>query len=443
MILPEVLVIILQYLYNERPGTFSACLRVCQDWHKLALPIAWKDIYLHDLEAQQFVDNVTSKSNLEFVHSVTANIAKPVNVAQKLRMIVALGQRLQDMPKLISFSCTTSFPGSWQESLGTDSDLSTAPCTTADGRRELIFVLRNLPDTVQYLELSGYNFEHRYRLNAQHHICSAIARVLPQLKGLRLDDMRLCPKLFQTVQKHCPILESISINDRTRVTRCDCETNEKSDRRDLDDTIDDVLDAARSVVDAGYLPLLRDFVIVGFVYWGDQKVVTFQNLYKADIINKTLTSYPCAVEGNWRVSWWMRYEDPKTSKAIDLVANPFDLQDLVEGPTWVEYENKVRLPAALQLQRHHPRKDPLAWYAGSMAAAYEFKINDRPVTKLFYWEERVQRPLLHVKTSNGLIVPKVILRETPLEEIHLDPDSEEGQKPKELWWIHRAFGWAQ
>jgi len=442
MILPEVLVIILQHLYNERPDTFSACLRVCQDWHKLALPIAWKDIYLRDLEVQQFVDNVTSESNLEFVRSVTTDIMKPVNVARKLQMLVALSQRLQNMPRLISFSCKISFPGCRSESYIPDSD---RPTTGADGRQELISVLQNLPKTVQYLEISDYYLDDEYPLHAERHVCTAIAQVLPQLKGLRLNDMRVCPKLFQAVQKHCPILESISINNRFRLTRCDCETMEKRQGKSLDDTIDDVLDAARSVVDAGYLPSLREFLIVGFVYYGDSSVVTFQNLYKADIINKSVTSYPCAVASAWQDSWWMRYKESKTSREVDLVANAFEHQDLVEGPTWVEYGNGARLPKALQLQPHYPRKDPLprAWYTGAIARADEFKNNDKPATKLFYWEERVQRPLLHVQTSDDLRVPRVILRETPLEEMHLDPNSDDGQKPKELEWIFLCFGWAQ
>jgi len=445
MILPDVLVIILQYLYNERRDTFSACLRVCKDWHELALPIAWKDVYLHGLEAQQFVDNVTSKSNLELIQSVTADIFKPGNVVQKLGIIAALGQRLQDMPRLISFSCTTGFPGSRQESLvANDSDRLTTPCRTDDGRRELLFVLQILPKTVQHLELSGYYFDHLYSLHAQRHICTAVARVLPQLKGLRLHDMRICPQLFQAIQRRCPLLESITINNKFRLTRCDCETDERTQEKGLDDTIDDVLAAARMVVDAGYLPRLREFVIVGFVYWGAPEVTTFQNLYKADIMNKSVTSYPCAqVHGGWQYDWWMRYKDTKTDSEVDLVAKANEFENLVEGQLWIEYESGVRLPRALQLQNCHPRIGSLSWYSGALDKADGFKNAEKPATKLFYWEERVQRSLLHVRTNSGLVVPKVILRETPLEEMQLDPDSEEGQKPKELWWIHRVFGWAQ
>lgn len=443
MILPDVLVIILQYLYNERRDTFSACLRVCKDWHELALPIAWKDIYLHDTKVQQFVDDITSKSNLAFIQSVTADIAEPVNVAQKLEMLATLGQQLQNMPKLVSFSCKISFPGSRQESWMTCAEQSKFSCTTDDGRRELLFVLQTLPETVQYLELSGYYLDHIYPLHAERHICTAVAQVLPQLKSLRLDDMRVCPKLFQAIQRHCHLLESITINNRFRMTRCDCEIDEEIQEKGIDDTIDDVLAAARVVVDAGYFPRLHEFVIVGFVYWGTQEVTTFQNLYKADILNKSVTSYPCAVTHGWQYTWWMRNEDLRTGKEIDLVARAAEFQNLVEGQPWAEYEDGVRLPKALRRQPHHPLKDPLAWYAGAVVAADEFKNAEKPATKLFYWEERLHRSLLHVQTTSGLRVPKVIRRETPFEEMHLDPNSEEGQKPKELWWIHRVFGWSQ
>jgi len=126
-----------------------------------------------------------------------------------------------------------------------------------------------------------------------------------------------------------------------------------------------------------------------------------------------------------------------------LVALAIQLQDLVEDPPWVEYESRVRLPSNIPRQPHHARQDRFRWYAVAVAEADKFRNEDKPATKLFYWEDKLGRTLLHVETTDGLYVPKVIHRQTPSEEVHLDPAAEEGREAKELWWVDGLFGWTQ
>lgn len=431
MILPDVLLIILEHLYNDERKTFSICMRVCKDWHQLARPISWKDVYLCDYNIENFANNVKSEANLDRIRSITARSIKPIYVLGRLSILSSLCQRMQHMPALVSFSCTCSFIGARCESTGAQ-------------REKLASILQSLPSTLQHLELNGYYMEHDYPLLAEDHFCLLIAKLMPQLRSLRLENMRLCSKFFEAVKSQCPSLNSISINNRFQMTRCDCGTDEATQRITFDDTIEEVLGAARALLNQGYLPSIERFVVVGCVYLDKPDVATFQNLYKADVVANTVTSYPCAqTHPGWQYTWWMRFMNHNTGAEVDLDATAAELQEFVEDSYWIQYNNGVRLPQDLQLQPHHPSQNRLAWYNNAITQAEEFRNQEGPVTKLFYWEDRVRRSLLHVQTSNGLLVPKVIRRETPVEEMYLDPNSEEGQKPKELHWIHRCFGWAQ
>lgn len=129
------------------------------------------------------------------------------------------------------------------------------------------------------------------------------------------------------------------------MTRCNCETEEKTLRKGCDDTIDDVLDVVRAMLERGYLPSIKKFVLVGFVYSHEPDHITFQNLYKADTVERLVTSYPCALKHDgWQYEWWMRFKANKIDSAIDLVAKAAELQDLVEGAVWDDYENRSACP---------------------------------------------------------------------------------------------------
>lgn len=137
-------------------------------------------MYLRDDAIRAFVDNAASEPSLSCIRSVTVKSMVPQCIMTRLKTLLGLIEKTQLMSGLISFSCACSFIGYRSES--------------SDQRRKLLaLTLQSLPSTVQHLELSGYYMEHLFPLRPDDRSCLLIARILPQLRSLRLDDMRVCP----------------------------------------------------------------------------------------------------------------------------------------------------------------------------------------------------------------------------------------------------------
>ena len=55
-----------------------------------------------------------------------------------------------------------------------------------------------------------------------------------------------------------------------------------------------------------------------------------------------------------------------------------------------------------------------------------------PNARLWYWEDRLGRPLLDVRIDHATIFPPLLRRELPLEEKQLDPNSDLARKLESL-----------
>ena len=426
--LPEVVLFILQHLYNQDRNTFLICMRVCNQWHDLALPILWKNIFLRgptrpnrdDESALHHFIKVTATadaSRLPSIRSLTALTRLPNNQFRIAELFRSFCATTLSMKNLESFSLTITL----NAHLPNHGDVAKA--------------LQSFPTSLKCLEIIRRSKPSELELMDKHIAFQALAELLPQLKSLSLDGTRVCPGLFKAIATPCELLSHISITHKHDLSRCECEADRSTWRADPEgrlneNTIEDILEAAKGVIENGYLPRVENFTIVGFVHENDRMPSTFQNLYKADIVKGTVTSYPCADDFG-SVGRWMRYLDPRTKVEVDLIAPMRSLMDLVSDTSWVGYNNNSRLPAEIKASSYLTREGDSGWYVAALAEAQRFRDANKPSSELHYWEDKTQRSLLQIHTSDELVVPRVIERERPIEEKQLDPDSEEGREPKQ------------
>lgn len=418
--LPEFVLLLLQYLYSSERQDFLSCMRVCKSWHDLAVPLLWTNIALTDQQSpshgclRAFVDiAVSGKGQRSQVRSLTASRPRRNNlVIQGLREIYELIRHTSLFPNLRSFS---------YHFIASAAILQRAQIAGAFNHSSI---------SLKSFELSGDFTDSGFACIRKCVFYSALAQfayVLPQLHHIRLNGFRVCPGFFEAMTQTCPELLDISIVMTRDFCRCSCEVDKHAfdqlgtPARLVDNTIDDILKAAKKVVDQGRLPKIKKFTIIGRLHKTIAQPSTFQNLYKADILRCMLTSYPTANGNLPDELMWMRYKSQECSEVTDLFAAPSDLVELVEETGWVTYNNHARLHKDIHAPSYLRQQPILKWYAQAVSAG---EVRRAQPAELFFWEDRVGRPLLHVQTSQELIVPQVIEREHPSEELFMEPGSD-------------------
>lgn len=256
--------------------------------------------------------------------------------------------------------------------------------------------------------------------------------------------------MFTLVTEACPLLEELIIDSRTGLVP-NCRTHQPDPQSPLRYCI------SRPFVDAFHSSRIRGgdrkprIVLVG------QRLVNpreteevFSFFYTINCVEDITTVYPVAtfychrglgdagdlqwetdsqpLKGNQvEEGMWMRYSIPSSGQEVDLLdASPLwdlpesQLGSLLEGPSWVQLGHGARLPYA------HRRGHEYGWpYTTPLEALMDNAVKAReqhpPGSRLWYWEDRVGRNLLHVQTYKGHDLPECPKRERPLEELDMDP----------------------
>lgn len=375
-----------------------------------------------------FIDRPVSQTRLDRTNSVTFYMKQCWRKDRESELLKSLGDRLRAMHNLSSVSLKMTFPRrSWVE---------------PERCLALASTIRALPASVKYLELDNCSLKICEGIEEQNHICIVLAELLHQLTSLRLVGMRICQRLFREVIDICPSLKDISINSKSQIILGNCESPPSfPSSLESEYAIDDILEAAKSLVDRTLLPSIESFVIVGVTPQSRQtqkSSTKFAILHRADILRQTVTLFP--YKRDYGIMTWMRFWDLSICKEVDLFGDLWKLEDFVEDHGWIQYCNGTRLHrdskpasfltlAAFDRFASVTRATSDMFYLSAMAEADTFR-EDRPSLALYFWEERHHKQLIHVQTSNELRVPRLLERERPLEEIHLDPNSELAKIPK-------------
>ena len=193
-ILPDVAYIILQHLFMSDLQAFLGCMRTCKTWHSLATPILWRDICL---DVERLKDDCCQKlgemlqdghSSLKYVQSLTLCYRG----TNKQNEAVTLLSRFQECSDQFYHLTSLSLSVRTMQSLhdynmqllqsGSKKSLRMDPQAAVYTQ-----ILEHLPPTVRNLELVDFHAEHH-----MNSTCMTIAKVLPQLRTLRLEDCEIC-----------------------------------------------------------------------------------------------------------------------------------------------------------------------------------------------------------------------------------------------------------
>ncbi|KAK5095516.1 hypothetical protein LTR70_003440 [Exophiala xenobiotica] len=379
---PEIVLLILEVLHHDSYKTLLASLYVDKTWSQLATQVLYRDLSLCPTSTRYFT-NTAHREHLECSLSITVDIG----VDNEGYLINRLRPHLSAMHNLLSFSFLGSFDG--------DND------TESQGMVELVRLLEALPISVQYLELLV-----PYRLSSPKyhhgHLCPLLSRILPRLRGLRLESTTICRSLFESLQENCQHLKDITIQSITgNFIQHKCTDSERLLYQDYS-AINNLLAAARRSVEAGQFPAARNFNFCGYRFAGYlDNPEEFDCLYTADVLGNATTAYPVDNHYVFQGSW-MLYSDA-SQKEIEYVGNINKLSKLVEGAeNWLVATHGAHLPYFLKRKRHYQWTEQadvrvIARDTDREAGTAAARLRRR--------EKRTGRKLLQVEAKSGLRVP--------------------------------------
>lgn len=433
----EVIVLVLENLYESSGSkTFAKQLETCKQWYELGTHILWRDIYLELRQLESFL-TAMPPARCNLVHSMTVNLngwhdpdlddsttsddedrhtVESVDTISVSHALDLVSSSMGNMPNLTALSCSFQSYGMSDENLASMSQL-----------------LRKLPASIRDLELVNCLVDRPE--NEDHHICREVARLLPQLQRLQISGTPFCPRMFTEVKRECPLLKTVVIDGTEDRINQDCVTFGPQHRVFEDySMVTQLINAIRAQLQDGRFPNITRLTLLGERFDHLRPVDTLEFLYSMDILRATTTIYPLAlvVTAKYVIDdgLWMRYLNPLTNEEIDVldIAQGRALVRLVEGPIWRQWNIGLRL-LPRQRSRHHKYSSTttdIIDYCAKDLATYR---HHHPLkSRLWYWEERVGRKLVHVQTVQGTDLPACPTRECPDEELALDPASELAQQ---------------
>lgn len=198
----EIVLMILEILHGDYYKNLFASLLVDKTWNQLATQVLYKDLYL-DPDSIEYYIRPAQRRSSECTRSITAY----VRIDERDYLINRLRPHLSTAHTLLSFS----FLG----------DIETVDGSDSQGVVELAKLLEALPLSVQYLEIRV-----DYRISSpeyQHgHLCPILSKILPRLRGLRLEAIPICPCWFNNLQERCQHLENITIQSLDNKMQYNC-----------------------------------------------------------------------------------------------------------------------------------------------------------------------------------------------------------------------------
>ena len=280
---------------------------------------------------------------------------------------------------------------------------------------DVLQLLASLPSKVENLELDTKGIE--VFKEAEQHLCPQIAARIPNLRSLRLRLGRMCHEVL-TSECATTHLREIVINllfpSFTNGT-AECIAGQRQQsakvnsnlRRTLIDKMLGMKDASHSasamlVLDSSTVIELDSngkFVLDSVNIVHDRRI--FNTINRYDVLAAETLSEPVlgAVARN---NHEIRHFNNLSKLDEDISGKFTDLEEIIEGSTWIQTTKGVRLPRSCLPSRRSVAVEQPAIELNAMRAAYEKNGLQMVEEILFLNEEKAGRPLLATRRTPGL-----------------------------------------
>ena len=449
----DLLEVLFEFIADDKSlrqsGLLTSCLCVSPRWRDIGVRSLWTHISLTSAQLEAFV-SVPAPSNYILVKSLTLLIV-PVRPAvnpsceerldsgEPLRAdfyledpvemgahgnsgTKALWKSLAKLPDLLPMMVALqTFSLYVTHNVFTPADVGFW-IRYSDIKR----LLASLPAAVENLELDTEGLE-TYQ-TAEQHLCLQLAKRIPQFHSLRLRLGRMCQ---QVLAGECATFRTREIvinllfpefDNRTReCTAGECVLGDRvagSLRRALVHkmlAIEDASQRARAM-------LVLDSINPGSdPNWFSDRLHDTINRY--DVLAKEILSEPvtgCLYESKYEI----RHFNESSKLDEDISGKWADLEELIEGNTWIQTTHGVRLPRSCLPRRWRVAvEQPILELNGIRTA-----IGKMGIKPYYMWryEDEAGRPLLATRRTPGLGEVKVLQREeVDGERWDIPGDSEE------------------
>lgn len=402
----DVVVVLLQHLFNTDKPTFLTCLRTCSSWYDIGIQQLWRDIVVDMYNEDSLRTQGLSKLFRRGCDKLVRTQSLRINYSTGYWEAVLLNRIFAKLPTLSALTV-----------------VSLESCIDIFGRGrnyDATFMwtdfLTALPKTVKHLELNEFCL-HTDDVEGEVHICDILASLLPQLQSLRIGKTSVCPRLFEKISGICPLLEEVIFNNADYYVHAFNDYN-IAQLPSMQHLVDRAHEAAKI-----YMPALKKMLFYGkyplYPYSHDKN--SYRYAFRIDVVNEETQLFPILVETKYDYNSWIRCpQNPGKGGPFDSSEDVTgkDICNFIEQPsTWITSIHGVRLPHSF-----HAKRDYI-WEESEI-----FKPNDEVdltdvwsasgYVKLLYWERKLGRPLLSCQVHNQIVVdPPLLVREVPDEEV--------------------------
>lgn len=278
------------------------------------------------------------------------------------------------------------------------------------------------------------------RRDPEEHLCKTLVSIMPQLESLRIARTPICSKLFSTINKDCPSLSAIVINNMPSEFSHPGMLDQDYQMDELMPGLQDLtasIDRARKK----HLPALVTMLICGASAYSsgrNRATRNFRYSYKMDILKHTTTLYPIyATDQKYHFYiTWVRWCCPVSGKTMDLVEHvpkwgTSMLLEQSEPVAWTRMDRGIRLPKNVFITKRNYQPLPMCDVAPmdirgrEILARWDRAHKRNQLADLLDAEKKAGRQLLCPKVLDSLEVKdKYLVANLPGEEGEDDFNSE-------------------
>lgn len=195
---------ILLSLHNSNENhAFTSCHCINSTWNGQGRAIRWQHILLDGSKSENFIAVLASaentpRSTLGLIRSITLRSADEEAWTWKDDLVPSLTKWFARMPGLQSLSFMPS-----------DSDYLLG-CLSANTTLTGLIYSLNFCSNVENLEIGRIGFFVVTHEDGDH-ICVALCKILPRLRGLKLSKTPCCSRMLAGLKQSCPKLEEVVI----------------------------------------------------------------------------------------------------------------------------------------------------------------------------------------------------------------------------------------
>lgn len=438
----ELVAILVEHVHREDQQTFANCLRVSPIWRMEGRAIRWRHISLTATNVEAFIDSLDTLEHgstgqlqnvLCLIHSVTFYPMFPRSHTTNNVIVSRLIKRLPQMVNLESVSIEHASFSASQSAQGPE-----------DSRNDIQTFFRSLTQCMNLnsLELNFVFCSNCSNNNDNCQFWNGVCVLLPRLRRLRLYNIPISCGLFSSLKERCDNLRELILNISSfdKLSYCwEDFLKPYSDETRRKFMVKAVIAESKRILHAGLIPNISHFVICGtrkheYTHNHAPGVydLSFACHFLIDIKKNTTTVYPAYLgPGPWHEPFlndhpiyaddnaWMLYRNPKTGQVCNFIDRTFqNCHIFVDEPSWWTAEGGVRLPMDIA---HTDGCKMLKWLTPQhkdrvIARFKRLRKPGKVQTRLWYWEERVGRPLINIQTFKGVFLPDRPERESPPEE---------------------------